>query len=324
MKAIAAILIVFGSGCITLRAQVLTDPVFIPSRLSADSLKVEDQPRLGGISAIHYVKPGEMLIVSDHDKADKKSYQFTVDSNGRVLSVSKFYDLAYVESVRYNEKLKKWFYTYESDVETGVGYIESDKPKPIFATKMKSNITTDNRGIEGLTFDSDNNLWLAFESGANNCDSSVTPFYRIPVREGNYDTANKIVYNYAFHRCPCIENKQKAVFTGANGNGVTEILAFPGKSDKLLVLERCFDTEEREASVRLYVATIDSNSIDIKKSLLYDFSHTSHANFKPQNMEGMTWGRCTDDTYTLYIVSDSNFNLQNQFIVLFFTVKDSL
>jgi hypothetical protein len=320
------ILMLFCMGTIVMNGltQSLGKPLIEVGKLSPGVLSRAHQQRLNGISAIQYFNNDSILIVSDSDLQKSKSYMFIINNKGRVLSSKAFYELCNIESVRFNNKLKKLFYSFESGSRTGVGFLESPTTsKILFSVPMDSVITSKNRGIEGITFDSHNNLWASFESGAGECDSGVIPFFRFQLNgEGsNYDTASRKIFEYPIDRCICVTNQNQGQFNGSNGNGVSEILAFPNDTSRLLVLERCFDTYEKVTSVRLYIATIPATGSTIVKSQLYDFGCSGIPSFHPQNIEGMTWGDHTDSLYTLYTVSDSNYKLSNQFIILTFPIS---
>jgi hypothetical protein len=282
---------------------------------------------LGGISAIDQIG-ATMVMVSDHDKKDNKSYAFIIIDGNAIVYAYPFYRLQDIEAIRYDKKRNWLYYSYEGNTSTGIGYVglgSPDKTHTLFeipiSTPPSKYPTTYNRGIEGITFSSDNKLWAAFESGGDtSCGATTIPFYHMKFDKasGNYDFTSKTEYQYPFDRCSCSASKS---FNGSIGNGVSEILALENEPDKILVLERCYDG--KKANVLLYLATIVKKEAILKKELVFDFNDnslfdTKDKNFKPDNLEGMTWGKDKDGSTLLYLVSDNNFNSKqkNQLIKL--------
>ena len=262
----------------------------------------------GGISAIEYLGGNQLILVSDKFKKDKdKSYFFITDLEGSILSSESFYGEDNVESVRINPFLKNYYYSFEKENTTGVGFIDNKKTVNLFTEKLP----TPNRGIEGITFTTDSALWVAFESGnSTNCDANgTTTFYKIPYKKssGMYDYQSRVSFQYPLNRCSCIDNGES--FNGNLGNGVSEILAFPNEAGKLLVLERCYNGSKPNG-VKLYLAQIPlSPDLPIEKFLVYDLTK---AKLEPDNMEGMTWVTSSEGQLTLFLISDDNFNTRNQ------------
>jgi hypothetical protein len=273
--------------------------------------------KFGGISAIQFFNKDSIVLVSDHN-ADGFSYAFTMNSAYKLLHAKKFYGVESVECIRYSNHLHKLFYAYEKYKTTGVGYIEDGKPIDFFTEAIPSENTSNNRGIEGITFTSDNSLWVAFEAGGSKtCESSTIPFYRFSLQNGKYSADRKTVYEYPFSRCSCSNGK----FNGSFGNGVSEILAFNSDANKILVLERCFSGFS--ANLKLYLATVPKEGKLLQKELVFDFNANAtfdkqNKNYSPDNLEAMTWGEMENGMRTLYIASDNNFNIlqRNQVVKL--------
>jgi len=262
----------------------------------------------GGISAIECLGENKLMLVSDQYKQDNdKSYFFITDMNGNILSADPFYGEKNIESVRLNPFFNTYYYSFEKDNSTGVGFITDKKPVNVFTEKLPS----PNRGIEGLTFTKDSALWIAFESGnKTNCDTNgTTTFYKIPYdkNSGKYDYTLRVSYQYPFNRCSCLD-KGKA-FNGNLGNGVSEILALPDDTGKLLILERCYNGSKPN-SVKLYKAQIPATPNQrMEKTLVYDLDK---ANLEPDNMEGMCWVTLSNGKPALFLISDDNFNHSRQ------------
>ncbi|WP_162903112.1 esterase-like activity of phytase family protein [Taibaiella koreensis] len=288
--------------------------------------------KFGGISAIEMipdaVAPGNpehkagrqssLYLVSDHYPNRRSagvtqySYSFRIDAADKVYEPSVFFGQNSVESVRYNEQSGKLFYSYEGDDNTGIGYIESGKGHILFEEPIPS----DNRGIEGITFTSDNRLWAVCESGDQQSCGYTVPFYCFPPdssTNGAYDIKARTEYQYPFDKCSCLD--AGCGFNGSIGNGISEILALQGRKDKILVLERCF--EGKAAHVRLFLATVTAGSRILTKQLVFDFNDNATFSakdkaFTPDNLEGMAWGSAENGNPVLYLVSDNNFNPSRQ------------
>ncbi|MNL39491.1 hypothetical protein D3C87_1617720 [compost metagenome] len=97
-----------------------------------------------------------------------------------------------------------------------------------------------------------------------------------------------------------------------NDNGVPAILAMD--SSRVLVLERGFDSVEREAVIRLYkveLANADKDGV-LQKELIVDFKDLKPqfaAGFKKvDNFEGMALGPVRNGSQVIFLVSDNNFS----------------
>lgn len=265
------------------------------------------QGTLGGISGMQYREDGNLLLVSDKDR-DGYSYGFTVDTNGNVLHSQRWYNLQNVECVRTNKR-GRYYYSFEGNSNTGVGFIDKGQPKIVFSEDIPGDHATFNRGIEGITFTADGCLWVAFEAGGGtDCAAKTLPFYQLQPKNGKFYTANKKVFHYSFDRCGCASR-----FNGTIGNGVTEILSVPGQANKLLVLERCFSGIA--VHVKLFMATIPTTGSQLDKELVFNFNSSITVNgkrFYPDNLEAMDWGPMEGGKRTLYLVSDDNYNVMQR------------
>jgi hypothetical protein len=289
----------------------------------------------GGISAIEWVdkdllQPGTaathkqglpdkaFILVTDHslNLPGGMSYCYWMDSKEQVYKADTIYGLKNVESFRYNSKLKTIFYSFEDDLSTGVGFIEkvnlNKQPLKILYEEQDTTRISYNRGIEGITFDGNNNLWISFEAGGStDCDGKPLRFYRIqPNANGRYAIKDTVAYQYPFDRCNCLQHPPQS-FNGRLGNGVSEILAMKNDPDKLLALERCYN--DAHTSVKLYLLTIENGSTLLRKQLVFDFKDTTpflpkDKSFLPDNLEGMAWGPDENGHQMLYLVSDDNFS----------------
>ena len=285
----------------------------------AIELKCPSQ-HFGGISGIEYLADkGVTLMVSDKDEHRGPSHAFIMyreDSIRELITdfpgIGNYNDiqLKEIESFRYNKKQRKFYFSYESD-HTGVGSIEAgNKEKIVFTEDLPSS----NRGIEGIAFTSNNDLWAAEESGKGTlCDKDLyTTFYKFSPGKDGYNGQHATQFTYPLNRCSCSGGKS---FNGRIGNGVSEILAFD--ANKLLVLERCWDGGSNGSNVMLYLATINEKNKTLTKQLLVDVNAILNGK-KVDNLEGMTWGKPIKGQRTLYLVSDDNFNSKQvtQFIIL--------
>lgn len=276
-------------------------------------------PTFGGISSIERSADGFVLL-SDHYR-DGLSYMFVLDDSLRIEAAAQAPDLADVESFRSNTNLGMHAYNFEGKAYTGLFTISyTPGSNPVYDTlvldKVPGQQTTDNRGIEGLAFAKDSSLWMAYESGGDtSCGNSSLTFRRYGYDKAaqQYHAADFTTYSYPFDRCNCTATKDSRRFNGWVGNGVSEILFLPGSSDSLLVLERCFDGQA--GHIILWLATAHSGSTVLTKEVVYDFNHSAQGqftNFKPDNLEGMCWGKEEQGDPILYLVSDDNYRRGKQ------------
>jgi hypothetical protein len=269
--------------------------------------------KFGGISGIELYN-NSLLCVSDrafNSKTNQNSYIFEIDSLSQVSSAFRFFGVDNAESIRFDKFTKKMFYAFERDDSTGVGFI-NEKSMPInlvMFSMTNDSLTSDNRGIESLCFDDRNRLWFTFESSSRgNISFFQTPF---DSTKNNYDFSKSKVFHYPFESKSCLKPEQ--IINGSLGNGITEILSYD--TDKLLVMERCFDGFF--VSMKLFVATIPIEANLLSKQQIFDFSlkneflGENHV-LKPDNMEGMCWGKDDDGLRVLYVISDDNFNPKRQ------------
>lgn len=269
--------------------------------------------KFGGISGIEFYN-NAMYWVSDRafkSDTNQKSYVFRMDSVGKISAAFKFFGVDNAESIRFDGLSQKMFYSFEREDSTGIGYInENNAPSNFAAFSMKNDsLTTENRGIESLCFDENRNLWFTFESSLG---SSISLFQcPYDAEKKGYDYDKKKIYEYPFDARICIKPEQ--ILSGNVGNGITEIL--PYASDKLLVMERCFDN--RFITMRLFVASIPIEGNIITKEQVFEFTikneflGQNHA-LRPDNFEGMTWGKEENGQRILYVISDDNFNPKRQ------------
>lgn len=356
MKTIFPAVMLLAATAVVCRAQEHISFQFVTQQ----ELNCPD-PGFGGISGMEYVGAASFralfpdakgdsitdsvfVLLSDHDPHDNRSYVFTMDRNFHIRPAGPFYYQSNIEALRYNRRLTILSYAFESKTATGVDlrYLKSKARQQegdaqqgsaiegdsitlgmaLVEEPIPGSYTTANRGIEGITFDADDHLWLAFESGGDtSCNTGTVPFYKYKVNTENnmYDTRDKQVYAYPFERCSCMSPSQR--FNGWIGSGVSEILALPGEPGKILVLERCFDG--KTGSVKLYLASVQEGRASFDKRLVFDFNDRvnfdpANKEFIPDNIEAMSWGPVEDGHPTLYLMSDNNFRSaqKNQVIKL--------
>lgn len=269
--------------------------------------------KFGGISGIEFYN-NSLFGVSDrafNSKTNQNSFIFEIDSLLQVSSSFRFFEVDNAESIRFDISTKKMFYAFEREDSTGVGYInEQNMPANLVAFSMTNDsLTSENRGIESLCFDEKHNIWFAFESSSN----GTVSFFQSPFDSAKnvYDLSKRKVFHYPFDSKSCLKVDQ--IINGSLGNGITEIL--PYDTDKLLVMERCFDGAF--VTMRLFVASIPIEGNLLAKQQVFDFSikneflGQNHA-LKPDNMEGMCWGKDEASHRILYVISDDNFNPKRQ------------
>ncbi|HLO45074.1 MAG TPA: esterase-like activity of phytase family protein [Leadbetterella sp.] len=269
--------------------------------------------KFGGISGIEFYN-NSLFGVSDrafNSKTNQNSYIFEIDSLSQVSSSFRFFGVDNAESIRFDISTKKMFYAFEREDSTGVGFInEQIVPTNLVAFSMTNDsLTSENRGIESLCFDEKHNLWFAFESSS----SGTISFFQSSFDsiKNSYDLSKRKVFHYPFESKSCLKVDQ--IINGSLGNGITEIL--PYAADKLLVMERCFDGSF--VTMKLFLASIPIEGNLLSKEQVFDFSTKNeflgqnHA-LKPDNMEGMCWGKDEDGHRILYVISDDNFSPKRQ------------
>ncbi|MCP9756646.1 esterase-like activity of phytase family protein [Lacihabitans sp. CCS-44] len=314
----ALIVLSFGSFWINTNAQTTKNFEFIKVDSSFSSLDgvfsaLPPDVKFGGISGIEFYNNALYLVSDRAFKTDttENSYIFKMDSIGQISTAFKFFGVKNVESIRFDNLSQKMFFAFEREDSTGVGFInENNIPINLATFSMKTDsLTTENRGIESLCFDEKHNLWFAFESSLG---PSIS-FFQFPydATKNSYDYNKKKVFQYPFDARICIKPDQK--LSGNVGNGITEILPFD--DNKLLVMERCFD--DRFITMRLFVASIPSEGNIISKQQVFEFTIKNellgqNRPLRPDNFEGMTWGKEENNQRILYIISDDNFNPKRQ------------
>jgi hypothetical protein len=312
------IVLLFGVFWINTKAQTSKSFEFV----KVDSLfsspmnvfsKLHPEIKFGGISGIEHHE-NALYMVSDRafkNDTNQNSYVFKMDTVGKISGVFRFFGVNNAESIRFDEFTQKMFYAFEGEDSTGVGFINDEgKPTTLFAFPMRTDgLTADNRGIESLCFTQNNKLWFAFESSV---DSTVSLF-QLPYdyEKKTYDFSRKSVFQYPFDARVCLKPEQ--TLTGNVGNGITEIL--PYDTDKLLVMERCFD--DRFITMRLFVATVPVVGSLFTKKQLFEFTINNeflaqNQRLRPDNMEGMCWGQNEEGHRILYVISDDNFSPKRQ------------
>jgi hypothetical protein len=255
----------------------------------------------GGISSIEKLPNNTYLLVSDRQAPSTQAEQQISWSyrykEGKISIEKPFFGIKNVESVRFHGPSSQYWFSYENDEETGVGYIDfNSKVNTVRRYSMLSSpYTTLNRGIEGLAAGKD--LWYAFEAGL---DSTMV------VRWKDFNPRKETWYKYPLDRKACLAPELPA---GSRlGNGISEILDIPGEPDKLLVLERCFDG--KISPVYLYEVDFSSPTPTKQRVFTWDGSTEFQGkNIRPDNFEGMSWDKNNE---TLVLVVDDNHNTRYQ------------
>jgi hypothetical protein len=310
------ILLFFSSFWANAQTQKNFEFVKVDSSFNSPSDVFSILPRevkFGGISGIDFYSNSLFLVSDRAFKSDtnQNSYLFKMDSVGKISAAFKFFGVDNAESIRFDNLSQKMFYAFEREDSTGVGFINENNILTNLATfSMKNDaLTTENRGIESLCFDENKNLWFAFESSLSSSVSLIQCPY--DTTTNSYDYKKKEVFQYPFDARSCTKSEQ--VLNGNVGNGITEILPFD--NNKLLVMERCFDGSF--ITMRLFVASIPSTGSIISKEQVFEFGIKNellgqgHA-LRPDNFEGMTWGKEEHGRRILYVISDDNFNPKRQ------------
>jgi hypothetical protein len=268
-----------------------------------------------------------LLLTADRNKMYNALYPncfaFSLGAGNQLQDAFNYpVKLSGIECIRYNKVYKKFFFSFENDVSTGVGYLQADGAEVIFSESIGVSYTSDNRGIEGITFTEDNRLWLAFESGKGiECKTENTAFLRMQLQP-EHGLKPKVIdtFYYELNRCSCMNSDPDApckVFDGICGNGISEILAVNNSPDSLLVVERCWN--KQHASVILYLATVTRGSKQLQKRAVYDFKNLGKEQL---NIEGMAWGAPENGSQMLYLINDNNYEISKQENVLIVLRQD--
>lgn len=276
--------------------------------LGADSVFVNNSNsnlyHLGGISGMEKTEDG-FLWVSDRrlrstEKKDQVSTLFTLSSDLKIQKAEPFFGIENAESIRIGEN-GTIYYSFETDSLTGVGYVNKDGVSKNIRTYPMYNydLTAPNRGIEALSIKGDR-LFYAFENPVNGWGTII-----------NHPLTNKgraLNFKYPLDSKSCFGENQQ--LDENKGNGITEILNFPGKSNRILVLERCYNG--RSNDIRIFETKIPKRNSTLKKKELFSWNLLDNHGVRPDNMEGMAWGKAINGKRVVYIVSDDNFNPKYQ------------
>ncbi len=284
---------------------LLSLPLFAQDRWEiskVDSVFTLDSARwkpavFGGISAIEPLGESTYLLVSDRQApspAAEQQYSWGYRyKEGKISMEKPFFGIKNVESVRFHKPTSQYWFSYENDEETGIGYINSRQEAKIVRrySMISSPFTSLNRGIEGLVAGRD--LWYAFEAGL---DSTMI------VRWKGFNPKQEVWYRYPLDRHACLAPQVPA---GSRlGNGISEILGIPGEQEKLLVLERCYDGKISP----VYLYEVDFSKKPLQRTLVFTWNASTlfeGKHLRPDNFEGMCWGA---DKNTLLLAVDDNHN----------------
>lgn len=264
---------------------------------------------LRGISGLD-INPesGEWHLVSDRGK----HFIFTGIRTIRDLGNPAHLKLAertpfWFESIRYNNRSQTYFWTDEHEFVTSLmaGPAPTESASRIL---LKIPLPASNKGLEGIAITPNGTLWVAPEAGWEGqtalTQDTITFFkYLTPL------VADPLAqrYKYPINRCLFAQGEERV-------GGISEILAIDDQH--LLVLERCYDSEQKQLTAALYVATLNEATHTLTKTLAFDFNR--HYPAPICNLEAMAWADAQHQR--LVLIADDNFRLnrtlRNQVIVL--------
>ncbi|GAB3028130.1 esterase-like activity of phytase family protein [Spirosoma pulveris] len=282
----------------------------IQFRFEGDSITMPFvRDSLRGISGLEIVpSTGEWHLVSDRGWhftfANIRTIRDLGDQNRLQAAQKTPY---WFESSRYDSNTGTYFWTDEHEHVTSVLYGKTMRDSAA-AVLLKIPLPAPNKGIEGLAVMSTGALWVAPEAGwegETNLHQDTITFFRYP----NPLDADPIVerYKYPIDRCLFAQGEER---TG----GISDILALDDR--RLLVLERCYDSEQKRVTANLYLATPDDATHTLRKEKAFDFNRQYPA--AVCNLEAMAWA--DEQHQTLVLMADDNFRvnktLRNQVIVL--------
>jgi hypothetical protein len=211
------------------------------------------------------------------------------------------------ESVRYDTQTGTYCWTDEHEFTTSLYYGKSlsDNTRQLL---LKVPLPGSNKGLEALAITAEGGLWVAPEAGwegeTRMSQDTITFFYYAKPQ-----SADPVVvrYKYPIDRCPFAQGEERL-------GGISEILAI--NEQRLLVLERCYDANQKRVTANLYVATQDTITHTLRKEVAFDFAKQFPGTVC--NLEAMAWA--DEQKQTLILIADDNFRrsqtLRNQVIVL--------
>ncbi|WP_461130372.1 esterase-like activity of phytase family protein [Spirosoma aerophilum] len=264
---------------------------------------------LRGISGLEIIpSTGEWHLVSD------RGWHFTFTNVQTIRDLGDNTHLKasqktpyWFENTRYDARTGTYFWTDEHEHVTSVHYgkVLRDSAAQVL---LKLPLPAPNKGLEGLTIMPSGALWVAPEAGwegETRLTQDTITFFRYP----NPLASDPIVerYQYPINRCLFAQGEER---TG----GISEILAVDDQ--RLLVLERCYDNEQKRVTANLYLTTPDEATHTLRKELAFNFNSQFPGNVC--NLEAMAWA--DEQHQTLVLMADDNFRvnktLRNQVIVL--------
>ncbi len=264
---------------------------------------------LRGISGLDIVpSTGEWHLVSD------RGWHFTFTN---VRSIHDLGDGSHLkaaqktpywfEGVRFDTKTNTYFWADEHEYITSIQYGKTIRDSAA-QVLLKMPLPGPNKGIEGLAFTSTGSLWIAPEAGwegETRMNQDTITFFRYP----NPTAADPAVERFAYpiNRCPFAQGEERI-------GGISEIVAVD--DTRLLVLERCYDAQQKRVTANLYLATPNEKTHTLQKESAFDFNTQFPGTVC--NLEAMAWA---DEQHTsLVLMADDNFRrnntLRNQVIVL--------
>lgn len=287
--------LLFGVGCLT----ALTAPgqVFRLDTL----LNIPKEAGLHTISGIEFIpEAGVWQLVGDRGEQWQSPDLLRYNQAKRGPNTG-----LQLEAIRYDAASHTYFGTVEGNNAAG-GYAffcrdslpQAGSAATITVFDRVTPLPFDNKGIEGLALGTDSTVWVAPEAGWTPADSSHSSvaFYRYHW-SGTALTGKK-AFVYPRDRMPQLVSSERY-------GGVSDILW--ADKNRLLVLERFYDSGRDSAYANLYQVTFSENRSDVApaKQLVFDFNTMLRGN-RIDNLEGMAWVPTQSGRRVLAVISDDN------------------
>lgn len=173
-----------------------------------------------------------------------------------------------------------------------------------------------NLGFESLSLSPSQNYLFTVTEAALRQDANEDYQANNIVRLTRINMKSKVSEEYAIK----IENVSQNNNNG--NNGISDILSL--SDNELLVMERAWISSVKKQVVKIYKVKLDNktlvtnidkltiNTVTLTKDLIYDFDDSE---YKPDNLEVLSYGPIINGKKTLIVASDNNFSKfqKNQF-----------
>ncbi|WP_428660436.1 esterase-like activity of phytase family protein [Runella sp.] len=275
------------------------DALFKDENIKSDSI-------FGGFSGIEYVSDalnaptkGRWFLITDgYSKVTPRhnSYLYSCGSNNSGFPdwktcQARALPLISAESVRYSKNEQQLYIVTENDEESTPSFHQFN-PESSQTTHLPIQVNfKPDRGFESLALGTANFIWSIREQPEKQSDT----FTNLTA----WNKSGKLLkeFSYKINISSCAHEE----------NGISELLIDPEKANTFLVLERCYDKDDKaqKNTVILYEVTAQHQGLTEKK-VLFNF-RDGLPGFNSDNLESMTWGPKISGKRTLVFISDDNF-----------------